>query len=87
MNIKKHYNKLKNKTWCYGNDSNIFVITDDTGDPCIQIIFTSTYIINTEIAILISYGPELVTLIRNNMFKESSLLPSYEDKVPNCVQN
>lgn len=50
-------------TWSYGNDGIFFVIPYETWDPSIEIIVTSPYIADQEIAICVCPGPELVTLI------------------------
>jgi hypothetical protein len=51
------------KTCSYCNNSIITVIADETRNPCIKIIVASAYIANTERAVPICFGPELVSLI------------------------
>ena len=59
----KNLNIHRSNTWGYGHDNIISVISYKTRDPCIEVIVTSTDIVDGKIALLICSRPELIILI------------------------
>lgn len=53
-------------TWFNSNLGIFLIITDKTRDPCIQIILPGQDVFDCETSLLVSLGPELITLKQIN---------------------
>ena len=58
---------MKKRTWGYGEDSIVPILSNESRNPSIEIIVPTTYIINWEVAFLVCDCPELISLIQQKL--------------------